>query len=68
MAKEIRIISTEEKKIRGRKIKPGAILGIITCGKGFRREDIDLGMQLGEIKIVEVGKDEAGKPAGEGEG
>lgn len=67
MAKEIQIILTEKKKIRGRKIKAGTVVGIIVCGKRFRREDIDLSMQLGEIKIVEGEKEieEKKKPAEE---
>ena len=45
------LILNEEKIIRGKKIEPGTVLGIVSCEKGFTIEDIDLGMQLNQVGI-----------------
>ncbi len=54
MKKTIQIVLNEEKVIREKKIMPGTILGEINPTKRFCREDIDLAMQLGQVKIIEV--------------
>jgi hypothetical protein len=61
MVKEIRIVLREDKKINGKIKKAGTVMGTISCKKGFTRKDIDISMQLGEIKIVDCEKSSKGK-------
>jgi hypothetical protein len=48
------LILVEEKIIRGKKIAAGTALGSMSCGEGFVIEDIDLGIQLGQVRVVPV--------------
>ena len=61
MALKGEIVLNEGKEINGKKFQPGTVMAEVQCVAGFIIEDVDIGMQLQEVKlrpIVETkGKD-----------
>jgi len=48
------LVLNEEKVIRGKKIKAGTTLAEVKCSADFIAEDVDLGLQLNQVKLVPV--------------
>ena len=48
------LVLNEDKLVRGKKIAAGTVFGTMTCVKGFVIEDIDLGIQLGQVRVVPI--------------
>jgi len=52
MSKAVRIILNTEKMIGEVEYKKDTVMGEINLAGKFTAEDIDIGMQLGEVKII----------------
>ena len=57
---EITLKLTEEKKIGGKKLLPGAVLFSGACASGVSPDDLNKAIQLGQVK-VEIPQKEAPK-------
>ena len=52
MSKAVRIILNAKKMIGEVEHKEGTVMGEVNLAKSFTAEDIDIAMQLGEVKII----------------